>query len=155
MTLPPDPAAPEPIDEDAYRTANLADPELAAAYEVENEAVRLDGETIGVAFALGLIPFMLVLLFLSAALGEWVWDLALPLFLAGAVAVIGVRMGLFRRYASELPIHLPDGRVYRGAAKRKLLLAAGAVVAGLWLVEELDLLWRLRDAFVGLVVALV
>lgn len=154
MTLPPDPAAPEQPDHDAYRTANLADPELAAAYEAENETVRLDGATIGVAWALGLIPLMLVLLFLSAALGDWVWDLLLPLFLAGAVGAILTRMGLFRRYASALPIHLPDGRVYRGAGKRKLLLVAGALVAALWVIEELDLLWRLQGWFVDRVAAL-
>jgi hypothetical protein len=144
MIPPTDPAEPEGVDRDAFRTANLADPELAAAYEVENEAIRLDGETIGAAWALGLIPFMLVLLLLSAALGDWVWDLTLPLFLAGAVAVIFVRMGLFRRMASDLPIHLPGGRVYRGAQKRRLLLVAGAAVAGLWLLHELQPVWHIQ-----------
>jgi hypothetical protein len=148
MIPPPNPAEPERVDPEAYRTANLADPELVAAYEVENEAVRLDVETIGWASALGLIPFMLVLLLLSAAFGDWAWDLALPLFVVGTACLVLVRMGLFRRYASDLPIHLPNGEVISGARKRRLLLGAGALGALIVLDQGFGLVGLVRRWFV-------
>ena len=149
MTGPHDPAEPERPDLDAYRTGTLDDPELVAAYEVENEAVRLDGETIGVAWALGLIPLMLVLLLLSGLLGDWVWDALLPLFIAGAACVYLAKLGLFRRYASALPIHLPGLGVLRGARKRKVLLQAGALFVVVLAVDRFGVLGHLRRWFVG------
>ena len=148
MTFPPDPAEPAGPDLDAYRTANLADPDLAAAYEVENEAVRLDGETIGTAAALGIIPLMLVAVLLSALLGDWVWDVLPAVFVAGVACVILVRMGLFRRYASDLPIYLPGHGVLRGARKRRLLLKAGALGVVLLLTDRFGLLGHSRHWFV-------
>ena len=149
MMPPSDPAEPERPDLDAYRTANLADPELAAAYEAENEAVRLDGETIGMAAALGIIPLMLVAVLLSALLGEWVWDVLPAVFVAGVACVFLVRMGLFRRYLSDLPIHLPGHGILRGARKRRLLLQAGALAVVVLLIDQFGALGHLHDWFVG------
>jgi hypothetical protein len=154
MTIPSERTDPADPRFDAYRTANLEDPELAAAYEAENEAVRLDGESIGLAWALGLIPFMLVLLLLSAALGDWVWDLMLPLFLAGAACVALVRFGLFRRFVSELPMHIPGYGVFTGTRKRRLLLKAGALAVVLLLANQLHLLGVLQRWFVDWVATL-
>jgi hypothetical protein len=154
MTLPPDPLEPARPDLEAYRTAHLADPELAAAYEAENEAVRLDGDSIGLAWALGLIPLMLVLLLLSAALGEWVWDALPALFVAGAAAVFLVRLGWFRRLASDLPIHLPGHGIVSGRRKRRLLLMAGALAVGLYLDQLLGLFGRLQRAVLDWLLAL-
>ncbi len=154
MTLPPDPDQPETLDREAYRTANLDDPDLAAAYELENDRIAIDVQTFGWAWLFGIIPLMLVVLFLSALLGDWVWTV-IPVVWIGLILVIPMlRSGLFHRFASDLPIHLPGHGVYSGARKRWLLVKAGALLAVIVAVDQLNLLGWLREWFVDWVAGL-
>ncbi|KRA83017.1 hypothetical protein [Altererythrobacter sp. Root672] len=128
---------PVPVfDDAAYRTENLDDPDLVAAYEIENEAVRLDRETIGAAWVLGLIPLALVLALLSALLGDWIWRLLPAIFIAVGVGL--PLMSLGRRFQSNLPLHLPGYGVFTGSAKKRLILKAAAFGGLVLLVYNLS-----------------
>ncbi|MBO9519234.1 MAG: hypothetical protein J7493_14310 [Porphyrobacter sp.] len=124
------------IDPAEYLTDNLDDPDLVSAYAAENEAIRLDRNTLGVAWIFGIIPFALVLTLLSALLGDRVWVVLPVCVIALFVWHKLMSLGLFRRYQSDLPIHLPGGVVFRGAAKKQVILAAIGL-AGLYALKDI------------------
>ena len=107
----------------------LADEQLAleAAWAEECEANRLDRETLGWAWAVGLIPLGIVVLLLSALLGEWVWVL-FPVGFFAIVFALG-RLRWWRRYESAVPLAVPGFGTFSGAAKKRLLLQATAFAA--------------------------
>ena len=114
---------------------DLADEQLAmdAAYAEECEANRLDAESLGWAWALGLIPLGLVVLLLTALLGEWAW----ALFPAGFFAIVFAlgRLRWWRRYESAVPLAVPGFGTFSGAAKKRLLLHATAFAAAVMVAQ--------------------
>ena len=128
------------------------DPYLAAAYAAENEGVRLDREAFGVAWLFAIVPGSLVLLLLSAALGDAVWKALPVLFVGGIVVLMLVNSGLVRRYRSDLPMELPGHGTVAGPAKRRLVAKAIALLVGLTLLyvaEQAGAFARLRDWLMG------
>ena len=123
------------MDERDHET--LGDAELDAALEAEARELAADVEVMEPAIALAIIPFGLVVLFLAAVLGEWVWK-GLPLLLVGFLAGLKLWIAWRKRVDSSLPLVLPGvGRV-TGARKRRLA-AGGAVLMTLAVVAAFAL----------------
>lgn len=113
----------------------LSPEDRAAALAEEREAIRLDAQTIGVAWVFALVPLGLLLIMAQALLGEWVWAL-LPVAFLGIVAALKL-MPLRHRYANELPLELPDATRLHGERKRRFLLKAALIAAALFVGEML------------------
>lgn len=111
--------------------------ELAQAYAHENLRADTAQKTVGMAWVFAIVPVGLMLLLLSALLGQWVWKAALPLFLVGPYAgQLLARLGV--RYHSDLPLDLPGHGRLAGRRKKRLVLAAMALLVG-WLAWKLGI----------------
>lgn len=130
-----------------------AEDALTEAYRHEDAMADAASQTVGTAWLFAIVPAGLVMLLLSALLGDWLWRL-LPVFAIGAM-IAPLLARLVVRWRSDLPIDLPGhGRITGVRKKRRVLAAAGLLFAVLawdqlvgpaltaWLRETL-LAWRI------------